>query len=125
MNDKIKNIIKKTVPIRFLIYIAVPILFVILPVETAEQGSLCFWYVLSGVLCPGCGTTRAMTNFMHLDFIRAFSYNPFLTCFIAPVFFIFAVNDIWIFFRRLANKTDKLSLIEFCIFMLFGNTKIN
>ncbi len=33
---------------------------------------------ISGIECPGCGTTRMVLSLIRLDFKSAFYYNPFL-----------------------------------------------
>jgi hypothetical protein len=92
----------------------------ILPVKAAESGSLCAWYNLFGFICPGCGITRAFTNFMHLDFVRAYMYNPMLTLLLAPWSIFIALQDIYIIILRMLKKTEKLSIIEFYLHLLFG-----
>jgi hypothetical protein len=39
-----------------------------------------------GLLCPGCGNTRALSAFMHGHFIESIFYNP--SIFILAVFFL-------------------------------------
>ena len=38
----------------------------------------CPFYLITGYQCPSCGIQRAMYHLLHLDFNKAFSYNPFL-----------------------------------------------
>jgi len=38
----------------------------------------CWFYQLTGLQCPACGTQRALHQLFHLHFSKAFSYNPFL-----------------------------------------------
>ena len=38
----------------------------------------CFFYILTGLRCPGCGSTRLCLNLLKLDFSAAFWANPFL-----------------------------------------------
>lgn len=40
----------------------------------------CFFYVLTGLYCPGCGVTRMSVALLQLDFERAFYYHPVLLC---------------------------------------------
>ena len=40
----------------------------------------CFFYVLTGLFCPGCGVTRMSVALLQLDFERAFYYHPVLLC---------------------------------------------
>ena len=39
-------------------------------------GIPCLFYTLTGLLCPGCGNTRAAFALLRLDFSAAFQYNP-------------------------------------------------
>ena len=36
----------------------------------------CLFYTLTGLLCPGCGNTRAAFALLRLDFSAAFQFNP-------------------------------------------------
>ena len=36
----------------------------------------CFFRKLTGLYCPGCGSTRALRRLLCADFIGAFRYNP-------------------------------------------------
>ncbi|MDO5295212.1 MAG: DUF2752 domain-containing protein [bacterium] len=39
----------------------------------------CVLYELTGLYCPGCGTTRAVRSLLCGDFYKALRYNPLLT----------------------------------------------
>ena len=112
--------VKKTAFIRIVCYILIVALFALLPVSLAESGSLCALYRATGVLCPACGTTRAMTNLCHLDLARAFQFNPMLVCFLAPLFFFGAIQDTVTIIRRMRKKETKPSFVEFLFCLLFG-----
>ena len=46
-----------------------------------EEGGLfpkCPFYVLTGLQCPGCGTTRAIHCLLHFEFLKAWQYNPLM-----------------------------------------------
>lgn len=111
---------RKTEWLRLLFYIAVPLFFSLTPVAAAEAGSLCVFYRTFGILCPACGTTRAMTNLCHLNLARAFLFNPVLVCFLAPLFFFGAVQDAATVVRRRLGKPVKASFVEFYLGLLFG-----
>lgn len=36
----------------------------------------CFFRHFFGIICPGCGMTRAVLSVFRLDFAAAFRYNP-------------------------------------------------
>lgn len=38
----------------------------------------CPFYVLTGLLCPGCGSQRVFHSLLHLDFVAAFRLNAYL-----------------------------------------------
>lgn len=38
----------------------------------------CLLYSTTGIYCPGCGGTRAVWNFLHGHWLRAFYYHPFV-----------------------------------------------
>lgn len=39
-------------------------------------GIPCVFHLLTGLLCPGCGITRAIFSLLQFDVSAAFSYNP-------------------------------------------------
>jgi len=39
-------------------------------------GIPCLFHRITGLLCPGCGNTRAALALLRLQFREAFSYNP-------------------------------------------------
>lgn len=57
-------------------------------------GIPCFYYITTGLLCPGCGISRMFMSLFRLDFLSAFRYNPacfalfFLWNFIAVLCYI-------------------------------------
>ena len=49
---------------------------------------ICFFRFLTGLTCPGCGTTRALHQILHGHFLTAFTLNPLFM--IAIPFLLFA-----------------------------------
>jgi hypothetical protein len=83
-----------------------------IPLEYIEGRSFCIFYNLFGITCLGCGTTRAVFNVIHFNFIRALQFN-----FIAVIWFSFLllviIQDIFISFKLiLTKKTFDFSIIE-------------
>src|SRR5687768_1822652 len=39
---------------------------------------ICPFRALTGLTCPGCGSTRALHRLLHGDMVAAFEFNPFL-----------------------------------------------
>lgn len=50
---------------------------------------ICLFRFLTGFTCPGCGTTRAMHQILHGDFLAAFTLNPLFL--LAIPFLLFAL----------------------------------
>lgn len=48
----------------------------------------CLFHRVTGLNCPGCGGTRALSAMLRLDFATAFWYNPLITC-------LLAVGGVW------------------------------
>lgn len=50
----------------------------------------CLFYELTGgLLCPGCGNTRAVVALLQLDLFKALSYNPLFPLEFFYIFFVF------------------------------------
>lgn len=49
----------------------------------------CVFRSFTGFTCPGCGSTRALHEILHGDFITAFTLNPLLFLAIPFVIFVF------------------------------------
>jgi len=45
----------------------------------------CPFYALTGLWCPGCGSTRCLHALAHFDVPQAFSMNPLLVLAIVPL----------------------------------------
>ena len=81
----------------------------------------CVFHSVTGLQCPGCGSTRMLTALMHLDIKRAFEANPFLLL-TGPLL------AFEIFYDNFTYHTDKafehansIVLIAYCICtLLFG-----
>lgn len=56
---------------------------------------------LTGLICPGCGMSRAWEAVFHLDFRRAVYYHPMFWC--VPVLLLFALYDFRLFRKRAVN----------------------
>jgi hypothetical protein len=75
----------------------------------------CFYYAVSGILCPTCGCTRAFTCLMQGDFPTAVDYNAFLILFLLPVLAGMLLQDLYVGIARLLHKQDRISLVEFLL----------
>lgn len=56
---------------------------------------------ITGVICPGCGMTRAWLAFFKLDICNAFRYHPMFWA--LPIFIFFALYDFRPFNKDLIN----------------------
>lgn len=59
-------------------------------VKFLKIGIPCNLRRLTGLLCPGCGMTRAVFSILRLDFAKAFSYNA-LSLTLVPLAAIYGV----------------------------------
>jgi hypothetical protein len=58
---------------------------------------ICWMRVVTGIPCPGCGSTRCLLALSHFDVAQAFRFNPmtFLTCVGAVIWFIAWTADVY------------------------------
>lgn len=89
--------------------LAVAVGLYVLAVVPPTQSSIypgCQLYQLTGLHCPGCGTTRALHALLNADPEQALAYNPF--AFVAlPLLAWFLVQSFWFWFwdRPLPPRT--------------------
>ena len=118
---------KKILSARPFFYIALLMLFALLPLEAIEQHSFCPLYLITGLKCMGCGVTRGFCAFMHFDFATAFQYNSVFTCSVFPIcIFLMAEDSIVLLLRRI-KKSPRQSILEqgaAAVFSLFQK-KVN
>lgn len=50
---------------------------------------VCMFRLVTGLTCPGCGTTRALHEILHGHFLAAFMLNPLLLLAIPVLLFAF------------------------------------
>lgn len=72
----------------------------------------CPFHVLTGLYCPGCGTTRAAHHLLHGDLAGAFAMNPLMVV-SAPVLVL-------LFFRRSWAGRPWVAWSAFVILLLYG-----
>ena len=81
----------------------------------------CAFHSITGLQCPGCGSTRMLAALLRLDFKAAYAYNPFLLVTLPFLAFEF-VHE---FFLTHDNKTferiNNILLTIYCVaIILFG-----
>ena len=58
---------------------AAALLYIYFTKNGAGAGIPCTLYSLTGLYCPGCGSSRALRALLHLDFYQALRYNALFT----------------------------------------------
>lgn len=78
---------------------AAALLYLYFGTEERGAGIPCTFLMLTGFYCPGCGSSRALRQILHLDFYGALRYNalftaaaPFLAVFFAAAAFRYIKN---------------------------------
>jgi hypothetical protein len=74
----------------------------------------CYFYKLTGLECPACGTQRAIHQLLHLNIAAALGYNPFVM-----VSFPYLASLVAVQWFDAGNKLQKLR--TFC----FHHTTVN
>ena len=46
--------------------------------KDAGLGLPCIIHSLTGLYCPGCGSSRLLASLLHMEFYQAFRWNPLL-----------------------------------------------
>lgn len=59
----------------------------------------CFFHVLTGLYCPGCGMTRCMANLLLGNFREAFYYNM-AVCLLSPLLIYFLGYSLYAYIRH-------------------------
>lgn len=63
--------------------VAACVLLLVFPPGASAYGPVCGFYRLTGLYCPGCGSSRALYQLLHANVAAAFRCNPFFVL-IAP-----------------------------------------
>jgi hypothetical protein len=68
----------------FMIVVAAGIVFAVDPMR-ARFLPTCFFHDLTGLYCPGCGSTRALHQLLHGHFLPALHDNALLVLLVPPL----------------------------------------
>ena len=87
MNNEIKKRIKR-VTLWVVLFVLAGLLYALF-VRLTGFGYPCFFHLITGLNCPGCGITRAALKILQLDFVGAVKQNAFLVPIVLYVGWIF------------------------------------
>jgi hypothetical protein len=65
---------------------------------------VCLFRLVTGLTCPGCGTTRALHEIMHGHFLEAFMLNPLLLLALPLLLFAFVRYSLMVLRGGLPRK---------------------
>lgn len=93
LRDRIRPLL---LPAALLLAVCAPVLLVVWAVdpERAALFPVCRFHQWTGLLCPGCGGTRAVHHLLHGRLALAYQYNPgvFLA---VPILGLLAAASAW------------------------------
>ncbi len=71
-----------------MLFLVAGIVLYVLFFTITDIGIPCIFHEITGMLCPGCGMTHAMSSIIQRDFLEAFSYNA-LSLTICPLIIMY------------------------------------
>lgn len=74
----------------------------------------CWFYKLTGYLCPGCGGLRGTHLLLHGHFAEAFKLN-ILIFFFLPAYFLFLLNNIFLLLKN--KKLFEIKIPDYLIYL--------
>lgn len=120
MIHKISEYFVKHTALRILFAVLMPMLFfgLIFIVYFYRELFQCPFYALTGLYCPGCGSGRAMTSILHLDFLAAMQYNILAVLALPLVGYYFVGRYLAIVIGREVLPIFKTSVLAFNIVLI-------
>ena len=95
--------------IRILAYVGLFTAFIIIPTERIiAGGSTCLSAGGIGILCPGCGVTRAFSSICHGNISDAFMFNGVFTAAMLPTT---GIRSLWPRARTFSTVNPFCSLV--------------
>ena len=83
----------------------------------------CAFNHFTGLDCPGCGTTRALTALVQGDFVAAFNFNQLI--FFAPLFLVVAyVSKNHKYQTQITSALIAIAAVSALVFFLVRNDLI-
>lgn len=113
MNLKVKRMLKIELGIIFLVLI----IFIVVKSNIVKYMPTCIINEKIGILCPSCGGTRCITNFILGNFKQSFLYHPI---FFVTIIYLFVINLVYIInsFRKKEVLTFLYPRLKFWIIFL-------
>ncbi len=106
--------------VRMVLYLILIITFILIdPDKLESRGSFCGSFLIFGIKCPTCGVTRGFCNFLHLNFVKAYSYNKLFTICIFPLAIFIMIDDVVNTIYRSITKKERYSLFEYFVIKVF------
>lgn len=102
--------------LRIIAYIVVIVALILLKFTTLLNIP-CVIHTKTGLDCPTCGFTRAVTSILNFNFLDAINYNAFLTVVIFPIFTFLFIQDVLYITLGIIKKKEYKSYIE----IIFGD----
>ena len=96
-----KNSVQNRILFVSLFFMLIVIMIVIFEFFSHKYGLNvpCLFEKVTGLLCPGCGITRAIRSLFSLDIVKAFEYNMFIVS-ILPILIICGIDKLIAYIRN-------------------------
>ncbi|MCQ2484835.1 MAG: DUF2752 domain-containing protein [Clostridia bacterium] len=83
----------------------------------------CVFHLITGLQCPGCGTTRMLASLVRLDFRSAWHYNPVVLA-MSPMIVCIIIRDTVQWIKNGRTKSSKIEnyilYVMFAVLVIFG-----
>ena len=86
-------------------------------------GIPCVFHLITGLQCPGCGTTRMLISLLKLDFRAAWHYNPVVLVMLPFLAYIIIKDTVqWIKSGRTKNSRaeNAIEIAMIAALVVFG-----
>jgi len=70
----------------------------VVDLSDSARATMCPWRQCTGVSCPGCGMTRAVSRLLHGDVGGAIRYHPLVFMVLAEI--VALIGAMWVWARR-------------------------
>lgn len=81
----------------------------------------CFFHLVTGYYCPGCGITRMVISLFKFEFIQAFRYNPLLFLLLPLAVIYFGICWWrWLHNKQMYKVPNFIWIFLLIVVLLFG-----